>query len=370
MNRTMRKRIQDLIPAVAVHPGEHIRDEIKAMGLSQAELARKMGIQRSLLNEVIKGQRNLSAKHAILLEKVLGIAAEYWINLQSHYDLSKARIEKSVQQRKEAIEKWESVKAYIPHKYYRKQKVLTGDPVQDMDTVKNIFNSAEVKEIQEEYVTPAFARFRKSEKLKVDEVNVLGWSKLAEYKAKSIDVASFNSASWPDLESQLRDVIRKNKEVRKKAKKVLQDFGIKLLYQEKAEKAPIDGYAFWSGDNPAIALTMRHKRLDYFAFTLYHELGHVFLHLVNDKSREVIDLYRYDSDHKKSKEEQEANSFAEDHLIPKKAWEKFFNKPSITEKDLIQFAKKQKTHPAIVLGRISHHTGHYAINTGISKTIN
>ncbi len=366
----MAKHIKDLVPAKAFHPGEHLLDEIKALGISQAEMARKMGMPRSVLNEIIKGQRNMTAKHALTLEKVTGVSAEYWMNLQSKYELNQARIEDDVQQREQAIEQWGAIESYIPVKYYRKQKVLTGDPVYDIRMVEEIFESARVEEIRAEYAEPAFERFRKSEKLNVDEVNVLGWSKLAEYNAQKEDVAEFQTDCWPTLESELRAIISKNRNVKEAVKKVLAGFGIKLIFQNKADKAPIDGYAFWSGENPAIAMTLRHKRLDNFAFTLYHELGHVFLHLLNDKTREVVDLTeKYDREHSKSLEEREANEFAQNHLIPEDSWKQLLHNSPVSEAYIIKMAKDIDIHPCIVLGRVCHEQGNYAVKTNIDRAI-
>lgn len=48
---------------------------------------------------------------------------------------------------------------------------------------------------------------------------------------------------------------------------------------------PVDGYSFWEGDNPTIVITKRLNRIDNFAFVLFHELGHICLHLLDEKNR-------------------------------------------------------------------------------------
>jgi addiction module HigA family antidote len=81
-----------LIPAEATHPGELIRDELKERGLTQKQLAMDTGIKPSVISETINGKRSVSVKTAAALESVLGIPAEYWLNLQSQYDLDTAAI--------------------------------------------------------------------------------------------------------------------------------------------------------------------------------------------------------------------------------------------------------------------------------------
>ena len=83
---------KDLTPFVATHPGEMIRDELKERGMTQKRLAEEMSVKPSVLSETINGKRPVSKNVAIALEKALGIPAEIWMNLQSQYELDKARI--------------------------------------------------------------------------------------------------------------------------------------------------------------------------------------------------------------------------------------------------------------------------------------
>lgn len=75
------------VPYIATHPGELIKDEIKARGLSQKQLAQLSGIAPSVLSETIRGHRSISLNMASSLEKALDIPAEIWLNLQNQYDL-------------------------------------------------------------------------------------------------------------------------------------------------------------------------------------------------------------------------------------------------------------------------------------------
>lgn len=81
------------IPVFATHPGELIKDELHERDMSQKELAQQTGIKPSVLNEIIKGKRAISLKVAVSLEKILGISADYWMNLQMQYNLDTAAIE-------------------------------------------------------------------------------------------------------------------------------------------------------------------------------------------------------------------------------------------------------------------------------------
>ena len=76
----------NLTPSMPIHPGETLREELEERGLTQTRLAEEIGVQVSLLNELINGKRSFTIEYAMLLEAALGISADFWINLQTRYD--------------------------------------------------------------------------------------------------------------------------------------------------------------------------------------------------------------------------------------------------------------------------------------------
>ena len=75
-----------LIPFEATHPGTLIKDELAVCDdITQKDLAILLGVKPSFLNEIIKGKRPVTADIAILLEKALGISADYWMRFQSQF---------------------------------------------------------------------------------------------------------------------------------------------------------------------------------------------------------------------------------------------------------------------------------------------
>jgi len=79
-------------PFIATHPGELIKDELKERNMTQKELSELTGIKPSVLSETINGKRSVSLNVAVALEKALDIPAEFWMNLQTQYDLDSAQI--------------------------------------------------------------------------------------------------------------------------------------------------------------------------------------------------------------------------------------------------------------------------------------
>ena len=72
-------------PFRAVHPTEILKDEFRARGMTQKELAERMGMQASNLSRLLKGE-NITTPIAQKLEKALGIPADVWMRLQTQYD--------------------------------------------------------------------------------------------------------------------------------------------------------------------------------------------------------------------------------------------------------------------------------------------
>lgn len=99
----------NLVPFEPTHPGELIRDELKARKMSQAALARQIGISPTLLNEVINSKRAVNTELALLLEAALDISAEIWLGLQNDYNMQVAKSDKMFMNKLASIRRIASV---------------------------------------------------------------------------------------------------------------------------------------------------------------------------------------------------------------------------------------------------------------------
>ena len=77
----------NLTPFEPTHPGELIKDELEALNMTQAKLAKKIEVKPSLLNEVIKGKRAVNTELALLIEAAINIPADMLLKLQSEYNM-------------------------------------------------------------------------------------------------------------------------------------------------------------------------------------------------------------------------------------------------------------------------------------------
>ena len=74
-----------------IHPGEHLAEMLEELGISQYRLAKTMGTPARRINEIIHGNRSITADTALRLGQALGMTPEFWLNLQRMYDLDVAR---------------------------------------------------------------------------------------------------------------------------------------------------------------------------------------------------------------------------------------------------------------------------------------
>jgi addiction module HigA family antidote len=74
----------------AIHPGEHLADEMKALKLSAAELARQLKVPTNRVTEIVNGQRAITGDTALRLGHYFGTSPAFWLNLQSLYELRRA----------------------------------------------------------------------------------------------------------------------------------------------------------------------------------------------------------------------------------------------------------------------------------------
>ena len=74
-----------------IHPGEHLADELKDLGISAAELARQIEVPVNRITEIINGHRSITADSALRLGHWFGTSPEFWLNLQKLYDLRVTR---------------------------------------------------------------------------------------------------------------------------------------------------------------------------------------------------------------------------------------------------------------------------------------
>jgi len=79
------------VALTAIHPGEQLGEELRALGMSAAELARKIRVPTNRVTQILNGTRGITGDTALRLAHFFGTSGQFWLNLQSLYDLRRAQ---------------------------------------------------------------------------------------------------------------------------------------------------------------------------------------------------------------------------------------------------------------------------------------
>jgi addiction module HigA family antidote len=81
------------MPRTPIHPGEHLAEELRELGISAAELSRQIDVPVNRITGIIHGQRGITADTALRLGHWFGTSPQFWMNLQQLYELRLAESE-------------------------------------------------------------------------------------------------------------------------------------------------------------------------------------------------------------------------------------------------------------------------------------
>ena len=340
----------------SVHPGKILQSVLEDYEMSQKELAIAIGKPSPIVNDIIKGKRNINPEFAVLLEAVLpDISAADWMSMQNQYDISNLQKQEVIQQQKDLIERWNFLKGYLNLNYMKKKLRLADDLSQSLNAILGYLAINEIDDIKMKQES-VMGYFKKSEKSSIDPVNLLTWLCVVRHRSdeQKLDKC-FDITKISNLVVELNELFYANNQVEESATKLLNSYGIKFLVEKKLDKMAVDGISFWSGDNPTIVMTERMNRIDNFAFVLCHELGHIVKHLYIEKDAEFLDDI---NGLKEDKRETEANRFAEEALWKSFAKDIAFGKirvPFAASRFLQQIAAEQRINISIVVGQYQHY---------------
>ena len=327
-------------PIKAPSATEAIRFRMEQMGLKQKDLAPLLGA-KSRVSEILSGKRPLTLAMARALHSKLKIPA----------DILLGRDEAELP---DVIDPTDyPVKEMHKFGWFEKWKGL---------------DWAEVKGEAEEMLQAFFslfsgprhlafnrAGFRDSSEL--DERALDAWRCRVLTVAGRRDLPAFDPGQIsPTTLSELAQLSR-FKDGPRRALAFLQERGIAVVIASHLSKTYLDGAALLGPEGrPVIGLTLRHDRLDNFWFTLFHEVGHVLLHLGEDHRSFFDDTESGDT----SRLEAEANEFALGHLIPDWEWRRIQHLRLAEE--IRAEAKRLKIHFSIIAGRLRRQANDYRLH--------
>jgi HTH-type transcriptional regulator / antitoxin HigA len=328
-------------------PGEFIKEELEARNWSQSELAEIIGRQPSVVHELISGKRVVSPEMANALGEAFGTSAEYWMNLESIYQIWHIKDGDSVISRRARLYHVAPIKEMVKRHWI--------EPSDNIEVLENrIRHFFGIKNLDAPIQLAHAARGGRQE---ISTTSQNAWLFRARQLAHCVYAKSFSNQSFNKTLEQLRQLLHNVQEIRHIAK-ILSENGIRLLILEHLPQTRIDGVTFWlDNKSPVIALSLRYDRIDAFWYTLAHELGHI-KRKDGLRSNVLIDTEligdEYYGKDDESEAEQQANSFATEFLVSQANLDDFILRvrPLYGTQKITGFAKRIGVHPGIVVGQL------------------
>ncbi len=332
-------------PDYAIPPGWLLEEHLEVRGYSQAEFARRCGRSPKLISEIIAGKAPIELDTALQFEKVLGLSANVWVNIESIYRLQLA---------KEAEAKKVRVDVEWARSFPVRELVERGclsRPESDVDLVSELLTffrvaSSDAWKIKYSYANVAY---RHSLKFRSDEKVVATWLRLGEIEAEQQECALYNKGQFQKAVRHIRGLTREPIEsALKQVETLCNEAGVALALVKPLKRMALSGAAWWLSPRKAIIqLTARHKTDDHLWFSFFHEAAHVLLH---SKKAVFVD----EGNESDTEQESEANTWASNLLVPKAAWKQITQISPPSARVVKEFAKEQGIAPGIVVGRLQH----------------
>lgn len=336
------------LPDEVSAPGETLQELLSERGITQKDLAARMGRPVKTINEIVKGKAQITPETAVQLERALGLRAAFWNEREAHYRGHLAHVEAE----RDAA-RWLRWLDRLP---LRELMVLGALPQLRLskanrtillDAALKFFGVASPDDWERVYARPQ-AAYRRTRPQQCDRGAIASWLRLGEIEAENCECARFDDKRFRLSLSKIRALTTEGPEqFEPEMRRLCAEAGVVLALVREIPRAHVSGAARWLNGRPVIQLSLYGKTNDRFWFTFFHEAGHILLH-----GRSEVFLDDFGSDFRESEFERKANRFAAEAFIPLDSETELPR--LITEPAIRRFAEKLGLHPGIVVGRLQH----------------
>jgi HTH-type transcriptional regulator / antitoxin HigA len=344
-------------PATVAHPGETVVEYLEFNDWSQRDLARRTGLTPKTISEICNGKAPITPATSLALEKVFQRPARFWLNLQRQFDEAEARQRAAAKQTD-----WKDWAGKFPLKEMRRLGWIERGNV-ELDTVDSLlsFFGVSSPDSWNTVWKACNVSYRQTRKFHISEEAISVWARAAELLAmqKEMRVGEYNEELLKSsLDEMRRQTSKRPEDAIPQIEALCASAGVAVVWVPQLQQTGISGCARWLTERKAlIALTLRYKTDDQIWFTFFHELAHILLHrkehcFILDNAAEFLTDQVVDPQMRKN--EEEANRFAADTLIPPDKLHKFIKKNEFSNSAIHSLAEELGVGPGIVVGRLQH----------------
>lgn len=328
-------------------PGDTLIETIEFRGMSQKELASRMGRPDKTINEIIKGKAAITPETALQLQRVLGVPAEFWMERERNYRLELAAIQDSENLLNE--EEWAKnfpVREMIRLNWIDKHE----DTVSLIDNMLSYFSVANTSSFHNFYENDLYSTAIKfASKDRQDTHALSAWLRKGDLQATEFRAANFRKSEFLDALQVIKNFMEED-DVNMIIGKILEharDCGVKIVFTDQLSDVNVIGSARWLNDHPLIQMRCRYDSVNQFWKTFYHEAGHIVLHGRKELFVDDAEFPKY-----MQPKEKEANDFYRKKIIGSVACDLIDHMEDVNHSAIVSCAEELKLHPSFVAHRL------------------
>lgn len=321
---------------IATPPGATIKEQLVDRGMNQKEFSSRMEMSEKHISNLINGEVQLTPEVAMRLEMVLGLPARFWLNLEAIYREKLLKIEaenemdadiaiaKNLPYNEMASNGW------VPETSKKEEKVFN---------LRKFFEVVRLGLLNDNLI-PGIACRRQAITEKADYA-LISWAQRAKIEARDIQTSPINLSFLHKSIPLIRAMTKKlPNEFCTELGSILANCGIALVFLPHIGGSFLHGATFYDKNKIVIGLTVRGKDADKFWFSLFHEIAHILLGHINQPQGTT------------EEDEDEANKYARDMLIPKDVFDAYVSNHNFTKESMIDFSNNIGIDVGIVVGRL------------------
>ena len=289
-------------------PGDILKEKLKEMGMGPKEFALRTNKPEKTVIAVFNGESAITPEMAVLFERVTRIPAYFWLNHQRDYDEFKAR--KKLQASVDQAKPW--AKRFPLTELTRKGWIPSVAGIREKTAQMLEFFAFSTHHAWEEYYFRQRLKvaFRISLKRMNEPYALSAWLRKGELQAEELTAPSYDSKKFKAALPAIKMILSESQpDFFEKLQQIGLDAGVKVVHTPRLNNIAVSGCTRWLNDTPLIQLSGPIRQGRTFAFTFFHEAGHILLHGKKD-----IFLEHVEYSDKDMAKEGEADAFAEKWL--------------------------------------------------------
>jgi HTH-type transcriptional regulator/antitoxin HigA len=337
-------------PDWTVTPGETLLEALQERGMTQSQLAQRLGRPLKTVNEIIKGKAAITSETAIQLERALGISARFWTGLETQYRDTLAR--QDAQRDLATQADWADafpIADLVKHGLMQRGK-------SKVEKLANLLSYLGVSSPAAFDRLDSGAAYRASPAFAASPKAVGAWLRWGEIEAAKVDCPPFDARRFRQVLTEIRILSRREPfdQIFKRVKALCASAGVIVVVTPELSGTHLSGATRWLGSKAVIQLSIRYKTDDQLWFTFFHEAGHL---LSGSRRRDFVDGADKVAPDERDADEDAANNFARDVLIAHDDYLAFVEAGDFSRTAVRTFAKNQEIAPGVVVGRLQrdHH---------------